>query len=281
MVYPYSTLVYLVQRRFSTFENTSCYSLSKLVPQTSFHLNDEESDIQHKLKEGEARIRMMTGFTLIGIGGIFLSLVQQYMFRIWMTLKNFHLCIHETSMQKLLPDPLQAPYVQPFYTLVLEIKDVLMHPDVTGFKKRPGLDHFLRECAKYFEIVVYTTEQRITVFPLIDALDPSRFIMYRVVGDAINVTDSHHVKNLDNLNRDLRRVVVVDCDENSMKLHPSNFCLIPRWSGNNDDTALYDLVSFLSMLGTNEVADVREILHNYNQFSDHIALLRKNHHTLN
>ncbi|EDW73643.2 uncharacterized protein Dwil_GK16545 [Drosophila willistoni] len=189
-----------------------------------------------------------------------------------MRLKNFHLCIQETSMQKLLPDPLQAPYVQPFYTLVLEIKDVLMHPDVTGFKKRPGLDHFLRECAKYFEIVVYTTEQRITVFPLIDALDPSRFIMYRVVGDSTYGPDSHHVKNLDKLNRDLRRVVVVDCDENSMKLHPSNFCLIPRWCGNNDDTGLYDLVSFLSMLGTNEETDVREILKNYNQVSNHIAL---------
>ncbi|KAI8434450.1 hypothetical protein MSG28_012472 [Choristoneura fumiferana] len=36
--------------------------------------------------------------------------------------------IKEPSREKLLPDPLPAPY-QPTYTLVLEFTDVLVHPD--------------------------------------------------------------------------------------------------------------------------------------------------------
>lgn len=51
--------------------------------------------------------------------------------------------INEPSRDKLLPDELKYPYHQPPYTLVLEFKDVIVHPDWTyqtgwRFKKRPG-----------------------------------------------------------------------------------------------------------------------------------------------
>lgn len=39
--------------------------------------------------------------------------------------------IREPSRDKLLPDPLTWPYTQPPYTLVLEMTDVLVHPDWT------------------------------------------------------------------------------------------------------------------------------------------------------
>lgn len=42
--------------------------------------------------------------------------------------KNF---IVQPPREKLLPDVLQPPYKQPPYTLVLELKDVLVHPDWT------------------------------------------------------------------------------------------------------------------------------------------------------
>ena len=35
----------------------------------------------------------------------------------------------EPSSKMLLPEPLQEPYYQPPYTLVLELKDVLVHPE--------------------------------------------------------------------------------------------------------------------------------------------------------
>lgn len=154
------------------------------------------------------------------------------------------------SREKLLPDELKYPYVQPPYTLVLEMKDVLVHPDWTyqtgwRFKKRPGVDNFLEQLAGQFEIVIFTADQGMTVFPILDALDPHGYIMYRLVRDATHFVDGHHVKNLDNLNRDLKKVIVIDWDPNATKLHPENAFNIERWLGNDDDAGLYDLVAFL------------------------------------
>lgn len=179
-----------------------------------------------------------------------LPTVQQYVRRMWKSLTYYQKMIQEPSREKLLPDELRAPYVQPPYTLVLEMKDLLVHPDWTyqtgwRFKKRPGVDAFLAELARNFEIVVFTADQGMTVFPILDALDPNGYIMYRLVRDATHFVDGHHVKNLDNLNRDLQKVIVIDWDPNSTKLHPGNTLNIERWMGNDDDTTLFDLVAFL------------------------------------
>lgn len=45
------------------------------------------------------------------------------------------------------------------------------------------------------------------MFPILDALDPNGYIMYRLVRDATNFVDGHHVKSLDHLNRDLTKVL--------------------------------------------------------------------------
>lgn len=60
-----------------------------------------------------------------------LPVVQQYVKRMWKSLTYYQKIIQEPSRDKLLPDPLKPPYVQPKYTLVLEMKDVLVHPDWT------------------------------------------------------------------------------------------------------------------------------------------------------
>ncbi|XP_017136639.1 mitochondrial import inner membrane translocase subunit TIM50-B [Drosophila miranda] len=280
---------------------------------------DEESQRRQEREEEEEKAefertwrRMKLGLSAFGMGGLLFSFwaiyffgkppldeegnaaddefsklpeIQQYIGRTWRTVNRFTQFIQEPSSQKLLPDELRAPYVQPPYTLVLEVKDVLIHPDWTyktgwRFKKRPGVDLLLSECAKHFEIVIYTAEQGITVFPLLDALDPNGYIMYRLVRDSTHFVDGHHVKNLDNLNRDLKRVIVVDWDKNSTKLHPRNTFSIPRWSGNDDDTALFDLVSFLTVLGISEIEDVREVLQYYSQFKDPVAKFRENQQRL-
>ncbi|XP_061389211.1 mitochondrial import inner membrane translocase subunit TIM50-C-like [Musca vetustissima] len=292
--------------------------LSKLFPQTAANV-DEETEKERKRKEEEeakenekAFKRMKVGFAVFaGAGGallvwsiyefgkpevdadgniiedefIKLPAVEQYLKRMWKSMHYYQKMIQEPSREKLLPDPLKPPYIQPPYTLVLEMKDVLVHPDWTyqtgwRFKKRPGVDVFLQECAKHFEIVVFTAEQGMTVFPILDALDPNGYIMYRLVRDATHFIDGHHVKNLDNLNRDLRKVIVVDWDPNSTKMHPDNTFNIARWMGNDDDSQLFDLISFLKTIATTEVEDVRDVLHYYRQFDDPIMKFRENQQKL-
>ncbi|XP_051162949.1 mitochondrial import inner membrane translocase subunit TIM50-C-like [Leptopilina boulardi] len=192
----------------------------------------------------------------------------------------------EPSRDKLLPDPLPYPYIQPQYTLVLELMDLLIHPDWTyqtgwRFKKRPGVDKFLEIVASpLFEVVVFTAVNGTTAFPILDALDPHGYIMYRLIRDSTRFINGHHVKDLSSLNRDLNKVIVIDWNEQSVKYHPENMLKIPRWSGNDDDTNLYDLAIFLKTLHVSQVIDVRDTLNYYKQFNNPLEAFRENQRKL-
>jgi len=289
--------------------------LSTLFPQTAVDAKDEETAREEQKREEEERQnrekankRMKYGFYAVGATAVVMAgwtiydfgapekdaegrdiedeftqlpVVEAYFKRMWKSLTYYQKIIQEPSAQKLLPDPLKYPYIQPKYTLVLEMKGLLVHPDWTyktgwRFKKRPGVDQFLEQLARHFEIVVYTADQGITVFPILDALDPHGYIMYRLVRDATHFVDGHHVKNLDNLNRDLDKVIVVDWDPNSVKLHPDNAFVIQKWDGNDNDTTLIDLVAFLKTIANNDVEDVREVLHYYRQYDNPLEQFREN-----
>ncbi|XP_041352373.1 mitochondrial import inner membrane translocase subunit TIM50-C-like [Gigantopelta aegis] len=194
--------------------------------------------------------------------------------------------IQEPSRQKLLPDPLEYPYVQPRYTLVLEMTGVLVHPDWTygtgwRFKKRPGIDHFLQSVAPpLFEIVIYTSEHGYMADALINSLDPNGFIMYRLYRDTTRYMDGHHVKDLSCLNRDLSKVIFLDWNPQSFKLQPKNTFRLKKWSGEDGDTTLYDLGNFLKTVGTSGVEDVRDVMEYYSQFDDPIAAFKENQRKL-
>ncbi|CAG2054513.1 unnamed protein product [Timema podura] len=211
-----------------------------------------------------------------------MPLVKQYFCRLLSQLDYYKKAIREPSRNKLLPEPLKYPYMQPPYTLVLELTDVLVHPDWTyktgwRFKKRPGIDKFLEQVGPpLFETVVYTAEQGMTVFPILDALDPNGYIMYRLVRDATHFVDGHHVKDLDCLNRDLSKVIVIDWNIESVKFHPNNTLLIKQWKGNDDDHTLADLAAFLTTIASENVKDVRDVLEYYRQYDDPLEAFREN-----
>ncbi|KAJ8686393.1 hypothetical protein QAD02_022187, partial [Eretmocerus hayati] len=211
-----------------------------------------------------------------------LPLPYQIYCRLKREITHYKKLVQEPSREKLLPEPLKPPYTQPPYTVVLEMTDLLVHPDWTyqtgwRFKKRPGVDQFLEAIAfPQFESVVYTAEQGMTVFPILDALDPQGIIMYRLVRDATRFVDGHHVKDLDSLNRDLSKVIVIDWNSESVKFHPENMLKIPRWTGNDNDTMLYDLAAFLKTIYATNVDDVRDVLNYYRQFENPLEAFREN-----
>lgn len=70
-----------------------------------------------------------------------------------------------------------------------------------------GIDQFLQQVGPpLFEVVIFTAETGMTVFPIIEALDPNNIISYKLVRDATHFVDGHHIKNLDKLNRNLSKV---------------------------------------------------------------------------
>ncbi|XP_075302300.1 mitochondrial import inner membrane translocase subunit TIM50 isoform X2 [Opisthocomus hoazin] len=206
--------------------------------------------------------------------------VIQQLRRTYKYFKDYRQMIIEPTSPKLLPDPLREPYYQPPYTLVIELTDVLLHPEwslVTGwrFKKRPGIESLLQQLAPLYEIVVFTSETGMTAFPLIDSVDPHGFVSYRLFRDATRYMDGHHVKDISCLNRDPAKVVVVDCRREAFCLQPYNGLALPRWDGRSDDRALYDLTAFLKTIALSGVEDVRTVLENYALEEDPLAAFKR------
>ncbi|XP_072032205.1 mitochondrial import inner membrane translocase subunit TIM50-like [Amphiura filiformis] len=205
-----------------------------------------------------------------------------YLARTFKELRGYKTMIEEPSAEKLLPDPLSEPYFQPPYTLVLEMTNVLVHPEWTyangwRFKKRPGVDYFLQQVGPpLFEVVIYTAEQGFTAYPLLDNLDPQGFIMYRLFRDATKYKDGHHVKDLSRLNRDLSKVIIVDCNKKSFELQPQNGVALKKWDGNDEDRILFDLAAFLRTIAMSGVDDVRSVLDFYSQQDDPIEAFKIN-----
>lgn len=203
-----------------------------------------------------------------------LPLPVAYCKRSLSTLFNYNEALKEPARELLLPDPLQAPYLQPPYTLVIETNGVLMHPDWTyktgwRFKKRPFVEYLLQQCGPpLFEVVVFTQDPGTTAYPLIDSLDPNGYIMYRLFRDSTRYIDGQRIKDLNCLNRDLSKVIFIDWDKDACKLNPDNCLTLPKWEGNEHDKTLFDLAQFLRAIATQEVKDVREVIHHYKQFDN-------------
>uniref|UniRef100_A0A2K5EEU8 Mitochondrial import inner membrane translocase subunit TIM50 n=1 Tax=Aotus nancymaae TaxID=37293 RepID=A0A2K5EEU8_AOTNA len=211
-------------------------------------------------------------------------LVQQLR-RTYKYFKDYRQMIIEPTSPCLLPDPLQEPYYQPPYTLVLELTGVLLHPEwslATGwrFKKRPGIETLFQQLAPLYEIVIFTSETGMTAFPLIDSVDPHGFISYRLFRDATRYMDGHHVKDISCLNRDPARVVVVDCKKEAFRLQPYNGVALRPWDGNSDDRVLLDLSAFLKTIALNGVEDVRTVLEHYALEDDPLAAFKQRQNRL-
>uniref|UniRef100_A0A9J2P9V7 Mitochondrial import inner membrane translocase subunit TIM50 n=1 Tax=Ascaris lumbricoides TaxID=6252 RepID=A0A9J2P9V7_ASCLU len=195
-------------------------------------------------------------------------------YRIVNSLKLWKDYVVEPSREVLLPDPLPAPYLQPKYTLVIEMKNVLIAPEWTyktghRFVKRPALDYFL-DIVGYpnFEVVIYTCESSMSAPQVIESFDPKQRIMYKLYRDCTKYMNGHHVKDLSRLNRDLSKVIYIDYDPKSFQLNPENVLRVPKWEGDMNDTSLVDLAELLKTIHLSDVDDVRPTLQYYSQFDD-------------
>uniref|UniRef100_A0A8P4GBP8 Mitochondrial import inner membrane translocase subunit TIM50 n=1 Tax=Dicentrarchus labrax TaxID=13489 RepID=A0A8P4GBP8_DICLA len=243
-----------------------------------------------KTKENTAYAKKMV-LRLAGLMGVGGAVGMVYLFgehppvvqqlkRTYKYFKDYRQMIIEPTSPKLLPDPLKEPYYQPPYTLVLELTDVLLHPEwslSTGwrFKKRPGIDYLFQQLAPLYEIVIFTAETGMTAYPLIDSIDPQGFVMYRLFRDATHYMEGHHVKDVSCLNRDTSKVIVVDCKREAFSLQPFNGMALKKWDGNSEDRTLYDLANFLKTIALSGVDDVRSVLENYALEDDPIEAFKR------
>lgn len=97
-----------------------------------------------------------------------------------------------------------------------------------------------------FEVVVYTTENAISFFNIVEGIDPNnQFINYRLFRDATRFINGHPTKDVSALNRDPKRVILIDWNKDSVALGLENSLILKKWEGENADNALLGLAQLL------------------------------------
>ena len=97
-------------------------------------------------------------------------------------------------------------------TLLIDLEDVLIKSDWNrkrGWKvfKRPGVEHFLENMSRYYEVVVISSRPRQDVEHIMDKLDPNRqYIHFRLYQEANYLKNGVYYRDLSKLNRDLAKV---------------------------------------------------------------------------
>ncbi|CCH57855.1 hypothetical protein TBLA_0A00540 [Henningerozyma blattae CBS 6284] len=195
----------------------------------------------------------------------------------------------EPPFPDLLPPPPPPPYQRPL-TLVLTLEDLLVHSEWSqkhGWRtaKRPGVDYFLGYLSQYYEIVLFSSNYMMYSDRIAEKLDPIHaFVSYNLFKEHCLYKDGVHIKDLSKLNRDEKKVLIIDVDPNSYKLQPENAIPMKPWDGQMDDK-LIRLIPFLEYLATQQVSDVRPVLSSFtdkynlpDEFDERVKKLKAKFH---
>lgn len=207
---------------------------------------------------------------------------KRFMFRFNSLFKYFQ----DPPFPDLLPPPPPPPYQRPL-TLVLSLEDLLVHSEWTqkgGWKtaKRPGVDYFLSYLSQYYEIVIFASNYMMYSEKIVEKLDPIHaFISYNLFKEHCLYKNGVHIKDLSKLNRDVKKVILVDCIPDNYSLQEENAIPMKPWDGEFDDK-LIGLIPFLEYLATQQVDDVRPILNSFKdkyqistEFNERVKKLRE------
>jgi TFIIF-interacting CTD phosphatase-like protein len=120
-----------------------------------------------------------------------------------------------------LPDVVH-PDIQP-KTLVLNISGTLLSTEYKFGQglivhKRPGLQQFLKKVGQLYEVIIFSDDDSMLLNTLIPSLDPRRQIIAGCFGHECMVySRGKYIKDLKYLNRDLRKIVVIDKSKSAVE----------------------------------------------------------------
>ncbi len=152
------------------------------------------------------------------------------------------------------------------YTLVLDLDETLVHyfedndEENAYVKVRMGAEKFIKILSQYCEIVIFTASTQEYANIVIDGLDCSDKISFRLYRQHTNIINGYNVKDLSKLGRNLSKVIIVDNIEENYKLQPNNGLNISDFEGDEDDNELIYLMKDLLNIVKRPGLDVRNEL---------------------
>ena len=163
---------------------------------------------------------------------------------------------------------LPAPYLRTKnnkkYSLVLDLDETLIHfkPGSTDKERvlriRPGINEFLEEIGKFYELIIFTTSTQEYADILIDAIEEDKiYFDHRLYREHAIIIDNDFVKDLTRIGRPLDKIIIIDDMPQNFKLQKENGIIIrPFFGEDNCDMTLYNLIPILKNIAI-EGKDVR------------------------
>jgi import inner membrane translocase subunit TIM50 len=119
--------------------------------------------------------------------------------------------------------------------------------------------------AQYYEIVLYSPSIDAIADPVVTSLDKTGCIMHRLYRDAIHFKNGAYAKDLDRLNRNVNRMILIDDDPDAAMFNPDNLIRIKPYEDPTDrtDNTLERITPFLVEIARKGYSDVPAILRQY------------------
>jgi RNA polymerase II subunit A small phosphatase-like protein len=133
--------------------------------------------------------------------------------------------------------------------------------------KRPGVDQFLQRLAEHYELVIYTASLSKYADPLLDILDPTKLISRRLFRENCVFYDSHYVKDLSLLGRDISQTIIIDNCPNSYSFQPENAIDCSSFFDDPADIELWAIADFLEYIRGCD--DVRAYCRSWKEWCKH------------
>ena len=126
-----------------------------------------------------------------------------------------------------------------------------------------GAEKFIKILSEYCEIVIFTASTQDYANIVIDGLDCSENISYRLYRQHTNVINGYNIKDLSKLGRDISKMIIVDNIEENYNLQPDNGLNIIDFEGDENDNELQylleDLLELVSTPGKNVIYELPKI----------------------
>ncbi|EXJ91082.1 hypothetical protein A1O1_04189 [Capronia coronata CBS 617.96] len=126
--------------------------------------------------------------------------------------------------------------------------------------KRPGVDAFMKRVGELYEVVVFTASVSKYGDPLLDQLDIHHVVHHRLFRESCYNHQGNYVKDLSQVGRDLKEVIIIDNSPTSYIFHPQHAVPISSWFSDAHDNELLDLIPVLEDLAGPQVRDVSLVL---------------------
>jgi Dullard-like phosphatase family protein len=178
--------------------------------------------------------------------------------------------ISHSNLHNLSNPKISIPYLKYIsnkkYTLILDLDETLIHfiPQEIGNKGiiqyRPGLYQFLDNLFPYFELILWTGATQQYADPIINNIEKyKKYFACRLFREYSIFTDGIYIKNLENLGRDLSKVIIIDDKSCSFSAQKENGILIKPYFGDEkqNDYELIELIPILLGIIKDRSGDVR------------------------